>query len=553
MLALILLPSFASPSLALPTHFPRVACIPLGLFLLLCLQSACLTIVNPMAMHVAMIYSAAATCLTYAGFRLRNLAGLTAAAAVAVTAGALVSVAIQVVQAYLPPNAFMFDGWIDLRASSRLFANLAQPNHLATYLVWGLAGVLYLLDRRVLGRRSGWLLIILMTAGMVVTASRIAPVQVVLIGAVFGMLRWQRPAVLAGFSSRARKLRACALPLALGLIYLATYWSLGWLDRTILHLNLGGSGFERLATGDVSARQHLWRYGWRMFLSSPYLGGGWGSFPYWQYQHIDRLGPVVAATSAHNVLLDLLAQTGLLGFGVFVVGMARWTVRAKLHALTGKRAFWLCMLGTTFAHALLEYPLHYAYFLLPCAFVLGALDTRPLRWPSVRSAHALCALLLPPMLAGLLVSTSDMRKLEHLFGAPDLPVAFAHYREAPAILLNPYGTFAAAAGISVNSDHPEARLQLQRDALAVLPTSQVMTNYAVALALLGRDDEAMQNVHRLRLFEPENFRANFSLLLWRSYEAGGKLTQFIGKLLALQPEMESSASNRGASGEKKGE
>ena len=527
------------PRLAPHVALPRVAWVPASLALVLCLQTVVMTLANPMAVHVALTYLCVATLLTYAGYRLRDLQGLTSAVALAVIAGAVLSIAIQLIQGCAPTiqqgSDAMWFGLVDPRSNGRLYGNLAQPNHLNSYLAWALAGVLYLRERSTLGRYGAILLAVLVMLGMVATGSRTAPVQVALIGLVFGLVWWRRAAPPGLSLRQQQRRRAVALPVALLLGYFALYTLLSWLDRTYWHLGVGEHDMARLTTEGLSGRWQLYRYGWRMFLQTPWLGGGWGSFPGWQYANLEHLGTVEASVSAHDIVLDLLAQTGVLGCGLFLIGLATWAVRARVWALDGRRAFWLCMLGTVLLHALVEYPLNYTYFMFPAAFALGVLDTAPVRWSGARASSLLCTVMVPPVLAGLLLFASDDIKLDRLFNAPNELTVFPQYWKDQALILSRFGSYAVASGISVNHAHPDARLDLQRDALALMPMPAVVSNYVVALALLGRDDEALDQVRRMQLLDPDNYASDFGLLMWRCVEQGDKLSHFVGKLGALRP------------------
>lgn len=538
----ILLAVLLMPQLVPPTAFPRGALVPAGLVLVLLVQCLVMPVVNSTTMRIGIGYLTIATLLTYLGYRLRDLVGLTGLLAAAAIGGGLLSFGIEVVQALSKPGplgAVITLGGLLVPRSARLFANLAQPNHLATYLSWGLGGACYLYQSGVLKWRAAAALLLLLLTAMVGTGSRIALGHVVLIGVVFGLARWYSLRSADGRAGWHIGLRAAALPIFLLLAYLLLDQGLAWIDR-VAHLGLDTDAVRRMAgSGSLTGRLRLWNYGWHMFLNSPWLGGGWGGFPAWQYQRIETLGPVEPAISAHNIVLDLLGQTGLIGCGLFLLGMASWAWRARASALTWQRAFWFCLLGTVLAHALVEYPLNYTYFLFPAAFALGMLDTAPVRWWGLRSVRLPMlagAILTPVLLASVLLMRSDINKIERFYQTPDLNAGMRRYWDNQAVLLNRYGAFAVAAAISVNGAHPEARLQMQRDAMNIMPMSGVVTNYIVTLALLGRDDEAMEQVKRMRLSEPDSaYPVNFALLLMRCDEQGSRLAKFTSKLQRMRP------------------
>lgn len=528
------------PRIAPQVALPRVAWVPASLLLVIVVQTGVMTLNNPAIVHVTLTYLCVATLLTYTGYRLRSLPELTAVVAWAALAGGLCSITIELIQGCAPTIAqgghMMWAGLIDPRSNGRLYGNLAQPNHLSSYLAWALAGVLYLQDRSTVNRASATVFSLLILAGMVATGSRTAPVQVALSGMIFGLVCWRRAAELPGMKLRQQERRlAFVLPVALLLAYFVLYALLGWLDHHYWHLGIGEHDMTRLTSVGLDSHWQLWRYGWQMFLQTPWLGGGWGNFPGWEYAHLELFGTVDAAGSAHDIVIDLLAQTGVVGSALVLIGLATWAVRARLWQCNGQRAFWLCMLGAVLLHALVEYPLNYTYFLFPAAFALGVLETAPVRRSGARTASVLCTVMVPPILAGLLLFACDDIKLDRLFNAPNLLAVFPAYWNDQALLLNRYGSYAVASGMSVNAEHPEARLELQHDAIALMPTAAVISNDVVALALLGRDAEALDEVKRMQLLDPENYGSNFGLLVWRCVQQGSKLSHFIGELAVLRP------------------
>src|SRR5690606_4194010 len=61
---------------------------------------------------------------------------------------------------------------VDLPPGGRPFANLAQPNNLATLIFIGLCGLMYLWHQRLLGNWSSGLLAVVLMFGVALTQSR---------------------------------------------------------------------------------------------------------------------------------------------------------------------------------------------------------------------------------------------------------------------------------------------------------------------------------------------------------------------------------------------
>ena len=80
--------------------------------------------------------------------------------------------------------------------------------------------------------------------------------------------------------------------------------------------------FERFQEVSASAtdadathgRSYLWERAYELWLSSPMIGHGWGTYRYYWEGRID-----VATTTAHNVFLNLLSEVGIVGLFIFLI------------------------------------------------------------------------------------------------------------------------------------------------------------------------------------------------------------------------------------------
>jgi hypothetical protein len=76
---------------------------------------------------------------------------------------------------------------------------------------------------------------------------------------------------------------------------------------------------------------------------------------------------------SHNLILDVFLYSGpIIGF-VFVLVVFFAVRRALTFCKTIESWIILAMIGAIFVHAMLEYPLHYAYFMFPVALLIGLL------------------------------------------------------------------------------------------------------------------------------------------------------------------------------------
>lgn len=274
---------------------------------------------------------------------------------------ALASTAIALVQwQQLKWSIFL----VDLPPGGRPYGNLAQPNHLATLIAMGAIALLYLYERGRLSAGGAALPAAFLAWGLAMTQSRTGWLFVVLLVIWWA---WQRRRVPLRLSAV-----ALAWPLA---AFVLAVWS--WTPLNAALLLSAPLDFEaRLQAGTRWIHwPTLWDAAWRELLA----GYGWGQVVLAQQAAVLDHPPVGEwLLQSHNLVLDLMIYNGA-ALGLLVVGgVAWWLVRHIRRCRSLEQWALIAAIGTVFTHALLEYPLDYLYFLLPCALMAGTLDS----WPS---------------------------------------------------------------------------------------------------------------------------------------------------------------------------
>jgi hypothetical protein len=149
-------------------------------------------------------------------------------------------------------------------------------------------------------------------------------------------------------------------------------------------------------------------------------------------------------------------------------------------------------------HSQLEYPLWYAYFLLPTAWAwgmcLGAGDaaTRPAgASPALRIGGAL-------MVAAALLAVIDYRRVVLIYapGSNDAPLAERVANGQRSLLFPHHADYAAAT----MAEHPGTQMAALQRASHYLLDTRLMTAWAVAYAEQGDLDRARHLAERLREF-----------------------------------------------------
>lgn len=481
-----------------PFAAPVAFVAPLGFAAVLIAQVALLPLKVPSMNWLAVGYLGAALVAMQAGYALAREGLVDAVArmmAGALLVGGVFAVGCQIVQLFHVESAVSpFVVVYNIAVDRRPYGNMAQANHLATYIAFALAGALYLVQTRRLAVWAWVVLSIVLSTGLALTVSRGPWLQVAVMVVAGLWMAWLESRRAPG------NRRAWLMPVALAVAFVAVNVAVRWANLHF-HLNLAESAAERMRdAGQIAPRLALWKYGLAMFREHPLLGVGWGEFPWHQFALVRTLGGVEIANNSHDIFIDLLAKSGLVGLGVLVVTLVAWFVRALRAPQSSTRVFGFALIGILLMHALVEYPQQYMFFLLPAMFVIGLLDVKPLRILPSRAAFGLFAVL---SLGGLLATVPvlrDYQRAEVLYYGSN---PAAQYRDAPSLLFGAWGDYGAATLLTISRDDLPAKLAAHERAIALLPGETVLRRYAVLQALAGREADALDTVARLHVFAKE--------------------------------------------------
>ncbi|WP_348682685.1 PglL family O-oligosaccharyltransferase [Acidovorax soli] len=384
----------------------------------------------------------------------------------------------------------------ELPPGGRPFGNVAQPNHLCTLSFLGLCGLLWLHQRQKVSGVVFWLGAGFLLLGMVMAQSRTGWLQIGL------LLGW-------GLAMQAR----AGLRITRGqLLVLGATFAAGVLlwpaVGDALLLSTGRSIGDQMQAGarlpfwwsmlDAVGREPLWGYGWqqvgaaqqRVALDHPSVGA--------MFEH------------SHNLVLDLLLWNGLPVGGLIAAALAWWFI-AHIRASRDARVVWLlAATGGVFMHGMLEFPLEYAYFLIPVGLVMGAVDNlspaggaslRVPRW-AVLSFTALLAALFVGVNADYLKAEENYRTLRMesaRIGAAGIVTPAPELR-----LLTQLGAFLQFARTEATPGMAPEQVDWMRKVSERFGYPPVMFRYALAAGLNGQPEVAQQTLARLcRIHEPQ--------------------------------------------------
>ena len=404
----------------------------------------------------------------------------------------LLSALVGALQVFAPS---MPDGnWIARSGlPGRAVGNLRQPNHLSSLLLWSAMALVPLLELGRVRRGIGWALFAALVLGVVLTASRTGVLGIGLL-ALWGLLdrRLSRPTRL--------------LLVLSPLLYLLAWLGLAAWAEASRHA-FGGEA--RLAEADLSgSRFGIWANTLALISQQPWAGVGLGEFNLaWTLTPFPGR-PVAFFDHTHNLPLQLAVELGL-PLAAVVIGLllaALWQAWQRARAVDDassltRRTAWMMVLLIAL-HSQLEYPLWYAYFLLPAAWLLGY----GLGHPATTAAGAPAAAqsTRPLFVAGVLLaiggalSLVDYTRVAMIFAAPSdgTPLAQRIADGQRSWLFSHHASYAA---VTIDDRLPASDPAFA-DAPHYLLDARLMMAWARALERSGEHAKARYVAQRLREF-----------------------------------------------------
>lgn len=513
---------------------PGAMLVLIGLVCVLFIQLATMRNARPVAAFLAIFFCVCAMLAMQAGCWIgqnrRHTARVLRACAIGSLIGGLISAGMAWMQAFgLEANYGHWVAQFPYPQDRRLFANLYQANHLGTVLCLAIASALYLRHIRAIGSTVLVVSLVMLSIGAGLTASRTPWLQVVVISSGSVALTGFRPS-LADKNFWQRCFLLGIVPLV---IFAGAQVLVSWLNVVCeLHLSLSAAGrMTGSATG--SPRLALWGYAVEIFREHPFLGAGWGEFVRAQYLAADHLGPVPPANSSHNLVLDLLAKTGIFGTLAALVPCALWVLRvlkaARRSDVDGDRVFCLTMVSVFGVHAMLEFPQNYAFFLLPVCLLMGLAETRTWQGMTRALSVSLSTAMALGVSAGLVAGYFDYKKIEVAYERDELQ----RYAFDPALIFGDWGRYSLTGMMSLDREMLAEKIDMHEVAMTLSAAPNYIRRYIVLLALDNRQDEALLQVKRLKNLSLDEFDRHYAGLVAMCDEQNGALDKFKARLLHL--------------------
>ena len=379
----------------------------------------------------------------------------------------------------------------ELPLNGRPFANIGQPNNLATLLSMGFVGVLYFYEKGKLGCLTFGVLLFWLLLGIALTQSR-TPWVVLPMMLLFWSLKHR-------YGLRLTKFRFAAI--VGGYFCLAVL--LPMLSSSLL-----------LSTTNITdrfgslERLSLWWQLLHAVLEGPTWGYGWNQISVAQV-NISLAYPVPLMTEhSHNILLDLLLWNGPVIGGAIILFLGSWLVSVLWRSRSIESVCALMAACSVLIHGMLEFPLEYAYLLLPTGLLLGLAISedsaaRVIKVPMCFQYGAVCVLaaLISWSFVEYRVMEEDFRKMRfetagigHVDSSQVTPsvMVFTQLREFIRFARTP-----AVEGMN------EAEIEWMRKVAHRYPYPPSLFRYSIALGLNGHIVEAREQLSILRALHGE--------------------------------------------------
>lgn len=382
--------------------------------------------------------------------------------------------------------------------------NLAQPNQLATLILFALASLVYLFEARRIAALTTLALGLVLLLGLVITESRTGVLSFLLIVLWWVAKRRSIPFAMSG--------SAVALST---LFFLTCFWLFPGFAN---HLQEGGASQATTISVNtaVGTRVVIWPQLWQAVLMHPWFGWGLREV---STAHNAVLGGALTSepfTYAHNILLDLAIGVGLPLAFVMAASVALWVWRRALN--TSDILGWYCLafILPLCVHSLLEFPFAYAYLLAPVLFIVGVMEAKNavpgLVWIRLR----VVALSLMLITAVMVWSVVEYVAIEEDFRVARFEaLRIGHtpddYERPHIVLLSQLDALLDGARIVPAPLMERERIELARKVALRFPWPATQNRYALSLALNGNSEEALRQINVMRAMHGPDAYARIKL------------------------------------------
>ena len=396
------------------------------------------------------------------------------------------------IERYLSPFANVLN-------NNRPYANFAQPNNLATFICMGVFASLYFYEKRILPTLVLVPATFIFLFTIALTQSRTAWV-VCLFTLIYLSIKQ------FGKSKRLSFLKL----LAWVTVFIIIISCLPMLNQFIAsatehQVMYTSSVVERASSGYL--RLDMWNQALIAIGQHPWFGYGWNQTGMAQITAFDLYPSHEWYKSAHNIILDLLLWNGIPIGGViilYVVCWLYWLNKGIREPVSIAASLMVCAI---LIHALLEYPIHYAYFLLPLGFLLGMIQAQYPQLPTVKlkSLVIVTVMIIGVMLVGAIYRDYIIYRQQSVFvSKKTLTASQKEVMDQEIYVLTQFKERVWWIGLNPYTKMSDQQLQYIGRMVANLASAYDINKYAQVLAFNGKKAEAEHQLWILKTLHGQN-------------------------------------------------
>ena len=371
---------------------------------------------------------------------------------------------------------------------SRPYANLGQPNGLATLFGFGLAGVFYLFEKQKVKNYLALVLALLLVFGLALTQSR-TPWVVAAFLPIFWF--WQ---------SRRMSLRTtCRQVLLLVAAYVGCVLLL-----PVLGDLLGVPVDSVLERAKQAHRWDMYKQALYFIAHGPWHGFGWGQIESAHYLFAGEAPPAIFYHYSHNIVLDMLLWNGPWIGGIIVLFFTAWLGKLFFQKNTVESLFAWVGLLFFLTHSMLEYPHAYLFLLLPAGLLIGIIEGQQNKGGFALSVpRVVVAIIAIAGLAGTVVFWKNYSIIENDYRIANrrMEMDFVPEEQQAAsqtILLSNVQAFIYFMRLPIKDGYSADRLQWVEKFIIRYPRKFSLIKFSYILALNGQQDKAIMQIIKLK-------------------------------------------------------
>lgn len=378
---------------------------------------------------------------------------------------------------------------------NRLYANIGQPNILASLLLWGLLATLVFYQDSLIRGWSAGLVAVFLIAGLVFTQSRTGTLSltVLLIVVCIWRKHWKSPYVVAS-----------------ALVLYGLYWLLPHYLADIHQLVfMDGSESYSRSIQMADTRLTAWRLFASAVLKRPWFGYGVGAVADAQVELSTEFPPLgIIFGHTHNQFLDFIIWFGLpIGLALVVV-LIEWVITAWKRVKDARGMVCLMALMVMGVHSMLEFPMQHAFFLLPAGLFIGVVNVRASNEGNVRSNLWTLASIWLAVGVALFVTIADYMRSEESFYALRFEKARIGVdktgigRPPDVLVLTQLRDWIWADRLPIQKGMPRDQLEILDAIASNKPTGWTIYRIAKASAISAELDRAQYWIDRICILAP---------------------------------------------------